>query len=174
MPSRKLTRSIIVAAAAIVIGGGSYGIVSATTSGGSSRGVGKTSVTRGHLKAGAQSSRGSADEAGSTGLDRPSAGLLGRSPISDADGKSARRRLHGDKNLTSSAQPGHQAQAEGVPQAPILAVTITTQPPIPPSSAQMAPGDRVLTNAPSTTSNSSTASSSFGAGTGRVPPRRPP
>ena len=36
MPSRKVTRSIIVGVAAIAIGGGSYGIVSAATGGGSS------------------------------------------------------------------------------------------------------------------------------------------
>jgi hypothetical protein len=35
MPSRKLTRSIVVGAAAIAVAGGSYGIVSATTGGGS-------------------------------------------------------------------------------------------------------------------------------------------
>jgi hypothetical protein len=35
MPSRKLTRSIVVGVAAIAVGGGSYGVVSAATSGGS-------------------------------------------------------------------------------------------------------------------------------------------
>ena len=34
-----------------------------------------------------------------------------------------------------------------VPHAPIFTVTLTTQPPIPPYSAQMAPGDRRPTKA---------------------------
>ena len=72
MPSRKITRSIIVAVAAIAVGGGSYGIVSATTSSGSSASSGSSTPSSsfaGHFGSGGGGSnaRSGPEPGGTTG-----------------------------------------------------------------------------------------------------------
>jgi hypothetical protein len=68
MPSRKLTRSIVVGVAAIAIAGGSYGIVSATTDGGSSTASSGSSTASsgfgGHVGSGGGSNARSGPEPG--------------------------------------------------------------------------------------------------------------
>jgi hypothetical protein len=66
MPSRKLTRSIVVAVAAIAVGGGSYGIVSAATGGSSSTGSGSSTASSiaGHFGSGGRSNARSGPEPG--------------------------------------------------------------------------------------------------------------
>jgi hypothetical protein len=67
MPSRKLTRSIVVAVAAVAVGGGSYGIVSATTGGSSSTGTGSSAASSsiaGHFGSGGGSNARSGPEPG--------------------------------------------------------------------------------------------------------------